>query len=106
MVSAAIEEELSQLDDADRDAFLTDLGLDEPGLNRVIRAAALTSFPTVARIAGSLEGYPSGQRGQTVNLLAYAFGGSNPPPSTTQHPGALPATGATPGPKQVTSARE
>src|SRR5438093_13372721 len=23
--------------------------------------------------------YPSGQRGQTVNLLAYAFGGSNPP---------------------------
>src|SRR2546430_15391573 len=24
--------------------------------------------------------YPSGQRGQTVNLLAYAFGGSNPPP--------------------------
>ncbi|QGW64308.1 redox-regulated ATPase YchF [Lysobacter soli] len=38
-VCAAIEEELSQLDDADRDAFLTDLGLDEPGLNRVIRAA-------------------------------------------------------------------
>ncbi len=23
--------------------------------------------------------YPSGQRGQTVNLLANAFGGSNPP---------------------------
>ena len=38
-VSAAIEEELSQLEDADRDTFLTDLGLDEPGLNRVIRAA-------------------------------------------------------------------
>jgi GTP-binding protein YchF len=38
-VSAAIEEELSQLDDTDRDAFLADLGLDEPGLNRVIRAA-------------------------------------------------------------------
>ena len=38
-VCAAIEEELSQLDDADRDAFLADLGLDEPGLNRVIRAA-------------------------------------------------------------------
>ena len=37
-VSAAIEEELSQLDDEDRDAFLQDLGLDEPGLNRVIRA--------------------------------------------------------------------
>ena len=38
-VSAAIEEELSQLDDADRDDFLKDLGLDEPGLTRVIRAA-------------------------------------------------------------------
>jgi ribosome-binding ATPase YchF (GTP1/OBG family) len=38
-VSAAIEEELSQLDDADRDTFLHDMGLDEPGLNRVIRAA-------------------------------------------------------------------
>ena len=40
-VSAAIEEELSQLEDADRDEFLRDLGLDEPGLNRVIRAAYL-----------------------------------------------------------------
>jgi len=38
-VSAAIEEELSQLEDADRDEFLADLGLDEPGLDRVIRAA-------------------------------------------------------------------
>ena len=38
-VSAAIEEELSQLEEADRDEFLADLGLEEPGLNRVIRAA-------------------------------------------------------------------
>ncbi|WP_329742733.1 redox-regulated ATPase YchF [Dyella sp. A6] len=37
-VCASIEEELAQLDDADRDEFLHDLGLDEPGLNRVIRA--------------------------------------------------------------------
>ena len=29
-----------------------------------------------------LVGYPSGQRGQTVNLLAYAFSGSNPEPTT------------------------
>jgi ribosome-binding ATPase len=36
-VCAAIEEELSQLDDADRAEFLKDMGLDEPGLNRVIR---------------------------------------------------------------------
>jgi ribosome-binding ATPase len=38
-VSAAIEEELAQMDAADRDPFLADLGLEEPGLNRVIRAA-------------------------------------------------------------------
>jgi hypothetical protein len=30
-------------------------------------------------------GYPSGQRGQTVNLLAYAFDGSNPSPTTIFH---------------------
>ena len=38
-VSAAIEEEFSQLDDDDRDEFLASIGLEEPGLNRVIRAA-------------------------------------------------------------------
>lgn len=38
-VCAAIEGELAQLEDADRDEFLADLGLAEPGLNRVIRAA-------------------------------------------------------------------
>jgi ribosome-binding ATPase YchF (GTP1/OBG family) len=37
-VCAAIEEELSQLEDDERLEFLADLGLDEPGLNRVIRA--------------------------------------------------------------------
>ncbi|HET7779995.1 MAG TPA: redox-regulated ATPase YchF, partial [Rudaea sp.] len=37
-VCAAIEEELAQLDDADKLAFLADMGLDEPGLNRVINA--------------------------------------------------------------------
>jgi len=38
-VSAAIEEEMAQLEEADRADFLADLGLAEPGLNRVIRAA-------------------------------------------------------------------
>ena len=38
-VCAAIEEELVQLDAEDQKAFLDDLGLEEPGLNRVIRAA-------------------------------------------------------------------
>ncbi|MFW2570189.1 redox-regulated ATPase YchF [Legionella sp. 29fVS95] len=35
---AATEAELIDLDEADRKEFMTDLGLDEPGLNRVIRA--------------------------------------------------------------------
>ena len=38
-VCAAIEAEIAQLEDADRADFLKELGLDEPGLNRVIRAA-------------------------------------------------------------------
>ena len=29
-------------------------------------------------VGGFLRVYSSGQRGQTVNLLAYAYGGSNP----------------------------
>ncbi|HET7312885.1 redox-regulated ATPase YchF [Salinisphaera sp.] len=37
-VCAALEGELAQLDGDDRIEFLTDLGLEEPGLNRVIRA--------------------------------------------------------------------
>jgi len=38
-VCAAIEAEIAQLEEADRAEFLRDLGLEEPGLNRVIRAA-------------------------------------------------------------------
>jgi hypothetical protein len=38
-VCAALEGEMAQLDDADKAEFLADLGLQEPGLNRVIRAA-------------------------------------------------------------------
>lgn len=37
-VCAAIESEIAELSDADKGDFLRDLGLDEPGLNRVIRA--------------------------------------------------------------------
>lgn len=33
-------------------------------------------------LSPNLGGYPSGQRGLTVNQLAQAFGGSNPPPPT------------------------
>ncbi len=38
-VCAAIEAEIAQLEDADKTDFLAELGLDEPGLNRVIRGA-------------------------------------------------------------------
>ncbi|NNM61859.1 MAG: redox-regulated ATPase YchF, partial [Steroidobacteraceae bacterium] len=38
-VCAAIEAEIAQLDEADRADFLSELGLEEPGLNRVIRGA-------------------------------------------------------------------
>jgi ribosome-binding ATPase YchF (GTP1/OBG family) len=38
-VCAAIEAEIAQLPEAERDEFLRDLGLAEPGLNRVIRGA-------------------------------------------------------------------
>ena len=37
-VCAEMEAEMSQLDDDERDEFLEDLGLEEPGLNRVIRS--------------------------------------------------------------------
>jgi hypothetical protein len=36
-----------------------------------------------ARFEGRMGRYPSGQRGQTVNLLAYAYAGSNPALPTT-----------------------
>ena len=37
-ISASIEEEISRLDPEDADAFIHDLGLEEPGLNRLVRA--------------------------------------------------------------------
>lgn len=36
-ISAAIEQEIAELDDDERELFLDDLGVSEPGLNRVIR---------------------------------------------------------------------
>ena len=38
-ISAAIEAEIADLDDADKAEFLGDMGMDEPGLDRLIRAA-------------------------------------------------------------------
>jgi GTP-binding protein YchF len=57
VISAAIEAEIASLDEADRAAFLADLGLAETGLTRVIRAGYqllglitfFTAGPTEAR---------------------------------------------------------
>jgi len=38
-VCAAVESEIAELDDEDKSVFLADMGMDEPGLDRVIRAA-------------------------------------------------------------------
>jgi len=38
-ICAAIEAEIADLDDADKGAFLADMGMQEPGLDRLIRAA-------------------------------------------------------------------
>src|SRR5690606_26034713 len=38
-ICAAIESEIVDLADEDRQVFLADMGMDEPGLNRLIRAA-------------------------------------------------------------------
>ena len=38
-ICAAIEAEIADLDDADKQAFLADMGMEEPGLDRLIRAA-------------------------------------------------------------------
>ena len=38
-ICAAIEAEIAELEDDEKQMFLADLGLDEPGLNRLIRAA-------------------------------------------------------------------
>jgi hypothetical protein len=49
---------------------------------QLFKDVSLLERSLIAIPAGSGR-YPSGQRGQTVNLLAYAFGGSNPPLPTT-----------------------
>ena len=38
-ICASIESEIADLDDADKEAFLSDMGMEEPGLDRLIRAA-------------------------------------------------------------------
>ena len=51
------------------------LELDRPTNRLTIREASCIVFFEMIEVGR----YQSGQMGQTVNLLAYAFGGSNPP---------------------------
>ena len=55
-VCAAVEAELGELDDAERHEFLADMGLHEPGLNRLIRAGyALLGLQTFFTTTGRKE---------------------------------------------------
>ncbi len=55
LVDAKLETELAQLDDADRDEYLKDLGLSESGLDRIITAAYKTLGLVTFITAGEME---------------------------------------------------
>ncbi|HEX9771593.1 MAG TPA: redox-regulated ATPase YchF [Kiloniellales bacterium] len=66
-ICAAIEAELSGMNEAEKREFLKDMGLDEPGLNRVIRAAyALLGLQTYFTVG------PKEVRAWTVRIGATA----------------------------------
>ncbi|MCS5961437.1 hypothetical protein LNP74_28510 [Klebsiella pneumoniae subsp. pneumoniae] len=44
-VCAAVEADIAELDDEERDEFMAELGLEEPGLNRVIRRRLRSAGP-------------------------------------------------------------
>ena len=66
VVSAAIESELVEMDEADRDEYLTELGLEESGLSRVIRAGytllGLNTFFTAGPKEARAWTYPQGAK--------------------------------------------
>lgn len=55
VISAKIESELPKLSDTEQELFLEDLGLDEPGLNRLVRAAYQTLNLIPFFTAGPME---------------------------------------------------
>ena len=52
--------------------------------NPLIRAKISKSSAASPRLEPNMGVFPSGQWGQTVNLLLFSFGGSNPPAPTKQ----------------------
>ncbi len=66
-------------------SILHSISISAPRVAPRFPLSRLSAFGLIApreRSRGWLVGYPSGQRGQTVNLLAHAFPGSNPGPTT------------------------
>ena len=76
-ICAAIESEIVDLDDADRQAFLSDMGMEEPGLNRLIRAAFKLLGLQTYFTAGVKE-----VRAWTVPIGATAPGRGRDPPTS------------------------
>ncbi len=66
VISARIEEEIAQLDPEEAEAFLEEMGLDEPGLNRMIRAGydllGLRTYFTVGPKEARAWTIPAGTR--------------------------------------------
>lgn len=55
VISAKVESELNKLSEGDREEYLSDLGLEEPGLNRLIRSAYATLGLVSFFTAGPME---------------------------------------------------
>ena len=70
-----IRQEAQEIIEGDSESLLSDGERDE-GLEACPRQAQERQKPRWS--LKTLGGYQSGQMGQTVNLLAYAYGGSNP----------------------------
>lgn len=75
VISAQIEAEISQLEDEERDEFLETLGLEEPGLNRLIHAGYrllglqtyFTAGPKESRAWTIREGYTAPQAAGVIH---------------------------------------
>jgi ribosome-binding ATPase YchF (GTP1/OBG family) len=65
-ICAALEAEIADLDDADKGAFLADMGLEEPGLDRLIRAGFKLANLLHRRRQGSARLDHSGGRHRTA----------------------------------------
>lgn len=65
-ICGKIESEISELDDAEKEAFLKEMGMEEPGLNRVIRAGyellGLQTYFTAGEVEVRAWTFPKGYK--------------------------------------------